>query len=287
MAAKGRSDAFQLARLFWPFFTELRALFLENSVGGETPEVPEVKEGGELVGFLDREIDRRFLQFLGRHFPGIPIVSEESGGEWPPEGGTVWLVDPLDGTHNHLSGLPIFGSMAALIQGGDVVFSAVFLPVEFACGRSGFYFAGRGQGAWLWQAASPVKLVVADERDLSRAFLFLEGSSRALSRSATAQRLVQATQRSRNNLTPAWVATRIAAGALFPAAAHLMVTFKNKPWDNLPACLLIEEAGGRVSDHAGQPWSLANYADLVYSNGWLHDSALKVLAKGGDGHGAH
>lgn len=278
MAAKGRFDTFHLARLFWPFFSELRTLFLENLMG--SGEVPMVKEGGELVGTLDKAIEERFFRFLNGHFPGIPMVSEEAGGEWPPQSDLTWLIDPLDGSHNHLCGLPMFGSMAALIEGGDVTFSAFFLPMEFALGRSGFYFAGRGAGAWLWNSSSPLKLAVSRERNLSEAFLLLEGRTKTLWGSPAVSPQVLATRRARVNVSMAWAATRLAAGSLFPAGADLVVAVGNKPSDNLPACLLIEEAGGKVSDFSGKPWSVENSQDLLYSNGFLHDQAL-TLADGG------
>lgn len=70
-------------------------------------------------------------------------------------------------------------------------------------------------------------------------------------------------------------------GGLLPVGADLLISVENKPFDNLPIALLVEEAGGRVTDFKGRPWSLTNYESLLFSNGKVHDAALAIMR--GDG----
>ena len=267
-----------LADRFETFSDELAGLFVDNFRRSDQ-QFSEKGERGELVSSFDRQLDERFFGFLARHFPEARVVSEETPAAWPPGEEDTWLIDPLDGTHNFLAGFPLCGAMAVLIRRRVAVFTAIFLPLERALGRSGLYIAGRGFGAWQWQNPKPIRLAVSRQADIAKAFLLLEGPTKALSESPAVARLITATRRSRNNLSVCLSAVSVARGGLVPAGVDLLVSVGNQPWDNLPAALLVKEAGGRVSDHRGNPWSVENYSDLVFSNGLLHDATL-IITKG-------
>lgn len=82
----------------------------------------------ELVGELDIELE----ELITKHLLKIaPVVGEESGLRWPPSADSFWVVDPLDGTHNYLMGLPTFGTMVAYVEQGQVVLNAVFCRQSF------------------------------------------------------------------------------------------------------------------------------------------------------------
>lgn len=270
-------DPERLAKKFKKLMNDLTPLFLKNFTEGN--KVCREKAHGELVGELDLKIEEVFFKFLRKNFPDIPIVSEEAGGNWPPVANQIWLLDPLDGTHNSMAGIPLFGSMLALIRYKKVVFSAIFLPFEKKLGRSGLYVAGLGWGAWEWNSFSPRRLAVSRETKPEKSFLLLEGSPKALLRSLPVQDLIQRTTRCRINLSCAYTMTRLASGKLYPRGVDLTLTIGNKPWDNLPGCLLVEEAGGKVTDFEGNPWSIENYSNLVVSNGLVHEEALALLKK--------
>lgn len=276
------SDPVSAARVFNDLAAELCRLFVDKF---KAPQTVAAKEGNELVGELDRAADAECARVIRKFFGDALIVSEESNPAWPCDAPEYWLVDPFDGTHNFLMGLPLCGTMAAHVYEGVVDFAAVLLPLERRFGRTGVYLALRGKGAWELAAAghlAPIK--VSSRTNLAEAFLLLEGPSRGLEDSAFAGRLKRACRRNRVNLGAAVSGVLVASGGLMPAGADIVVTVNNKPWDNLPIALLIEEAGGRVTDHAGQPWSTVNYANLVMSNGRVHDAALErgVLTEKGD-----
>ncbi|MDP3727540.1 MAG: inositol monophosphatase family protein, partial [bacterium] len=252
----------------------LYTLFRRGDIyGGDVRLI--LKEDRTFASSIGLESEEKCLSFLESDFPGMAIVSEETRSGWPPSADRFWLVDPDDGTHNLLSGLPNFGTMLALIENGLVTFTAIFLPFERAFGRSGLYVAGRGAGAWEW-GDTPRPLAVSGKRNLTDAFLFVEGPSWRVT-TAPFPQLVSSVRRWRINLATCWAGTRLVLGGVLPAGGDLMVSFGNQPWDNLPVALLVEEASGRVSAFDGRPPTIGNCRNLVFSNGFLHDAALAVL----------
>lgn len=237
------------------------------------------KKEGELLSDLDLILQDRVLDFLADHFPFAYVVSEEGNTSWPPEHPLFWLVDPLDGSHNNLLGVPLFGIMIAYIMYGRVEFSAFYLPYEPVGEKGGFYFAARGEGAWR-MGKGLERLQVSKATDLSKAMLLLEGKSKSLIASEKVRKLASSAVRFRNGLSASWASVVLASSNLRLVSADLLLALDNKPWDNLPGCLLVEEAGGRVTDLSGNPYSLENCSTLLYSNGILHDVALECMEKG-------
>lgn len=237
-----------------------------------------------LVSGFDREMHRMLTRFMRGCFPGYEILSEEEKYTWPPKTKKAILIDPLDGTHNYLCGLPNFGTMIAGIEDGLVTFSIVYLPVEQMLFNRGFTYAIRGGGAWQstdddLRRFRPIH--VAREWPQKESMLFLDGRSKLMDGDGSgrvgANRLKRALRRSRQGLSLAWDAVLLASGSDYPVPAVAFASFGCQPHDNIPPCLLVEEAGGKVTDFSGNPWSLKNCSNLVYSNGVIHDSLLRVL----------
>lgn len=271
-------DLHKLASKFDAFLETIQPLFVRQfgSRGGTSHD----KGGGDLVGETDLAVQERMIEFLTTdpELSGPRIVSEELPGEPLQPGETAWLLDPFDGTHNSLAGIPLAGAMIALIVDGIVMFTVVFLPPDRSYGRSGLYYAHRGLGAWEWADGDPIELRVSSQDDLSKAFLFIEGpSQRAFALRSNVHLLISATRRFRTNFSACWSMTRVASAGSSNTGIDILFTVGNKPWDNLPACLLIEEAGGRVTDHDGNPWSVENCADLICCNPSLHTQVLAVV----------
>lgn len=243
-----------------------------------------LKEDATHVGKLDKRIEGRILAFLQECFPTHDIVSEEATPQWPPRTKNFWVVDPVDGTSNHSWEMPNFGTMLALVQDGILSASVVFLPEQHLLGVGGIYVAVRGRGSWRMKrsqdgvvAIEPIH--VSTQNDFLKAHVFFEGSSRKVMKSSLASRAMQVARRSRLGFSSCWAGTRVAAGGNLPVEADALISVDNKPWDNLALCLLIEEAGGKVTDFNGKPWSLENCSRLVFSNGFLHDQIVGLDKK--------
>lgn len=240
-------------------------------------QIPQVKDGNELVGFLDTKIEDAYRRFLNATFPEHSMVGEEGSGSWPPSTeGVAWIVDPLDGTHNILSALPIYGSMCALIVDGQVEMSFIFRPIEEMLTGQGFFACARGYGSWSYSTLSRRKLSVSTTKQLSSAFVVFEGPSRHLARSPYVSTVRRRCRRFRNGLSVAVAAIGVADGGNNARGCDAVISYKNKPWDNLPLALFVEEAGGKVTDLSGHKWSVSNYRSIICSNRHIHPELVAL-----------
>jgi myo-inositol-1(or 4)-monophosphatase len=202
-------------------------------------EGEELKGLGDYVSSADRRSEAAIRGFLHEATPGINVFAEEGGGE---RGDRYWAVDPLDGTTNFLIGLPVVAVSVALIETGRPVVGAVrapFLDLAFT--------AGRGLGA-----RSGTERLSVSGRPSSRAIVAMAFPfrNRALlpRYRPVLETVVDGVEDVRRAgaaaLDLAWVAAGVFDGYL---ELNLSV------WDLAAGSLLVEEAGGVVTDWDGGP----------------------------------
>ena len=277
MENKPHSNINTLAAELWPFFLLLKRRIEEAPARKEFTE----KSPGQMVGTLDKEFEKTIARFLDEQLnrrilrEDIPVVGEESfKGVFPK--GKFHLVDPWDGTHNGIFESPSFGIMHAIIENGVPVLGDIFLP--FNCqGKPELYIAIKGGGAWRCFGSRLERITVSKD-ELSKSTLFLEGPLHSSNVIELAVALKPLVVRIRNGMSCAWSLTRVAASGSTGAGA-LAITSKCQAWDNLPGCLLVEEAGGKVTDLDGNPITLGNCSDVVCSNGIFHGEILEAIRK--------
>ncbi|HXM72281.1 MAG TPA: inositol monophosphatase family protein [Candidatus Dormibacteraeota bacterium] len=198
----------------------------------------ELKGAGDYVTAWDRQSESAILNVLEREAPGVPVLAEERGGSLA---GTMWAVDPLDGTTNFMRGFPVVAVSVGLLEGGLPIVGVViapFLGQEFA--------AARGEGTTLngerlpaMHTIDPSKAVVAtgfpfrNKSLMPRYRPVMEG---ALQRFEDLRRAGAAA------LDLAWTAT-----GTFDGYFELNLN----AWDVGAGALVVMEAGGRVSDWSG------------------------------------
>jgi len=220
----------------------------------------------DLVTEADKLSEAFILDQIGSRYPGHGILSEESAAR--NEGATTrWIIDPLDGTTNYAHGFPFFCVSIALEKEGVVVLGAVYDPL-----RDEMFFAERGKGAFL----NGQKIRVSSETDLSRSLLATGFPYDVRVSSDNNLNLFSAM------IMKAQAVRRPGAAALdlsYLAAGRLdgFWELKLKPWDTAAGCLMVLEAGGAISDLAGEKWTL-NSPGLVASNGLIHEQMIKVLS---------
>ncbi|HXF56898.1 MAG TPA: inositol monophosphatase family protein [Actinomycetota bacterium] len=228
---------------------------------GETPRGRLLKGAGDHVTAADHESEDAIRAFLERETPDVPVLGEESGGRAAER---YWLVDPLDGTTNFLLGLPAVGVSVALVAGGRPVVGAVAGPL---LGLS--FSAARGQGAWsegrrLEVSDRPVEAaVVAVAFPFRRKELFPRYRAvfdRLFGEVEDVRRVGAA------SLDLAWVAAGVFDGFLELSLG---------PWDVAAGALLVEEAGGVVSDWRGGPGYLEG--DIVAGSQAVHEALLRLI----------
>jgi len=230
------------------------------------PQEIALKGAVDLVTAVDREAERLILDVLTGAFPDHAIVAEESGAR-PGRSDYRWYVDPLDGTTNFAHGYPQFAVSLALERAGELILGLVHDPM-----REETFTATRGGGARLNGAPIGVSRVGRlGDALLATGFpydrrehvdFYLAYVREGIQRSHGIRRAGSAA------LDLCW----LASGRL-----DAFWEWKLHPWDTAAGRLVVEEAGGRVTDFAGAPHRLDG-PETAASNGAVHGELLAFLA---------
>jgi histidinol-phosphatase len=227
----------------------------------------QAKTDGSFVTEADRAIEREIRGRLAEAFPDHGVVGEEYGAE-SGSAATRWYLDPIDGTHNFMRGVPLFGTLLAVERDGELQAGVISAP---ALGQR--WYASRGEGAWTVGGPNvgPRRLLVSTVDRVERSqVLYRAVTDMHASRVAAGfDALLPAAWRDRG-FGDFWGYTLVADGA-----AEAMMERDLAAWDMAAPWLLIEEAGGRVTDFDGRR-TFATGESLA-TNGVLHDAILDRL----------
>jgi myo-inositol-1(or 4)-monophosphatase len=212
----------------------------------------------DIVTQADKRSERAIVARLSEWFPEHSIAAEEGTGS-EKDSEFRWHVDPLDGTTNFAHGYPCFCVSIALAQCETLLAGVVFHPYY-----DELFAAGRGQGATL--NGKPIH--VSQSGTLATSLLCTGFPVQNRQLSPNLQFYGDFTMRShgvRRDGSAALDLASVAAGRF-----DGFWEFGLKPWDTAAGVLLIEEAGGKVSDFAGQPYRLGGPVILA-TNGLIHE----------------
>jgi histidinol-phosphatase len=195
----------------------------------------ETKADASLVTDVDRAVEQRLRELIGRWFPDHGVVGEEFPAIHP-ESAFQWIIDPIDGTEEFVHGIPTFGTMLALHHRGRAVVGAIDHPALDLVVHAGMGLGAYRNGRRIRLTDEPVsprpegaRLVLSARLNFTRhrdqGHLF-----EALTRTYPNHRIFRA----------AYAHTAVVTGA-----ADVMVDMQNHVWDLGPARVLVEEAGGR------------------------------------------
>ncbi len=218
-----------------------------------------------LVTEMDHRAEALIVETIHARFPSHAILAEEAGALGGP-GSYRWIVDPLDGTTNYAHGLPVYAVSIALEIDGRLALGVVYDPNRDEC-----FVAERGRGARL--NGAPLRVSASDslnESLLSTGFGSNIRQAPGNNRAEHAALLLRC-HGVRETGSAVLNLAAVAAGRLDAYWELRLGT-----WDVAAGMLLVEEAGGRVTDPAGNPVDLAA-ASVVASNGLIHDEILRVL----------
>jgi len=228
------------------------------------------KEGvNNLVTEADHASEKAIFEVIRNDYPDHFLLSEEAG-EIVMDSTYKWIIDPIDGTVNFAHGLPLCCVSVGLEQEGEIILGAVYNPFI-----NEFFFAQRGFGATL----NDKRIRVSGEMEVGRACLVtgfpytfldqpngpLEVFSRLIRKGVPVRRLGSAA------IDLCWVA----AGRFDGFYEH-----KLQAWDSAAGFLIVEEAGGRVSDFSGKRYS-PYQPHIVATNGKIHDELLSWINDAG------
>jgi len=219
-----------------------------------------------LVTDVDRASEQLIREAIASHYPRHQVLGEESGLD-EIVSDYRWVVDPLDGTTNFAHGFPHFAVSIALEHKGEAMLGVVYDPM-----RDELFAAERGAGATLNRR--PIH--VSKTTDLTRSILST-GFPYDI-RTAELNNL----DHWKNFAMNAQALRRVGAASLdlcYVACGRFDGFWELNlgPWDTAAGALIVEEAGGRVTNFSGGPFS--NYKPQVLaSNSLIHDRMIEVLA---------
>lgn len=222
------------------------------------------KEGiNNLVTEADHAADKAIQEVIKKSFPAHGIVSEETA-EKVTDSEFKWIIDPIDGTVNFANGIPICCVSIGLEQNGKMLMGAVYNPIF-----KEFYFAERGQGATL----NEKKISVSNKAQVLRSCLVtgfpytyldqpngpLQVFERLIRKGIPVRRLGSAA------IDLCWVA----AGRFDGFYEHQL-----NAWDSAAGFIIVEEAGGKVTDLKGETYS-PYQPGIIATNGIIHDELVE------------
>jgi len=215
------------------------------------------------VTIADREAEQRAVAVLREAFPDHGILGEEFGEQGG--GGARWIIDPIDGTKSFIRGIPLFATLIALEEEGEITTGAVYAPA-----LDDLLYAQKGGGAFDQHG----RLHVSSIDTVSRSMLVFGGAGVLRSRGywPAYERLVDRSARQRG-YGDYFGYTFVARGQ-----AEAMVDVDLKPWDLAALKIIIEEAGGRFTDFAGRATAFGGSA--IASNGRVHEEIRRLIANG-------
>jgi myo-inositol-1(or 4)-monophosphatase len=225
------------------------------------------KSGQEknLVTEIDRKSEEIIIETIKKHYPSHDILAEESGTK-----GTSsdyrWIIDPLDGTTNFTHGLPVFCISIGLERKGELIAGVIYDP-----NLDELFTAEKGKGAYL----DGKRLRVSEATNLGQSLLvtgfpynITENPNHAVEHFV---HFLMKAQGVRRMGSAAIDLAYVAAGrfdGFWEVALH--------PWDMAAGVLLVEEAGGKLTDFSGAPLNIYQ-KEMVASNGFVHQAILDVL----------
>ncbi len=233
-----------------------------------SPEQIRFKDKRELVTNTDIKVNHFLVDKIRQAFPSHSILSEEEGfkkGKGSSDG-YQWVVDPLDGTTNFIMRHTFFTTTLALLKDGVPQIGIIYAPYTRE-----LFVAEKGKGA----RRNEMRMHVSDEGNLKTSFLCFAYSheKKSLQRAVAAYQHFEFETRSMRHFGSSSLELAfVAAGRV----DGMIITPPVRIWDVAAGMLMVQEAGGMVTDFNGDPNKIATNG-LVVSNGKVHKDILRVI----------
>jgi myo-inositol-1(or 4)-monophosphatase len=223
------------------------------------------KGKNDFLTFVDEASEQKIIEIIHEVHPNHAILAEESGLN-KKISDFEWIIDPLDGTKNYITGIPLFAISIALRIKGSLELGVVIDPV-----RNDLFHAQRGKGAYL----NDHKVQVTQRSDMSECLIatgFPFKKKQFLSDYLACFNDIFTQSSGARRMGAAAIDLAYIAAGKFDAFWEIGLS----PWDIAAGSLLIEEAGGKLSDFWGNNQYLES-GHIVASNGLIHNHLQKTI----------
>jgi myo-inositol-1(or 4)-monophosphatase len=248
--------------------------FIESCLRGASREIAKAERRGLSIKVKGRKDKATSADLaaegfvvgrIRREFPGSRILSEESYAESDLEHGSLFVIDPIDGTHNFIQGIPLWGVSIAHFSGGKPTAGGTFLVPqgELLYAEKGRRATCNGKGISVSRTGKLEDFFLLCDTRLHRI-----GEQGMLSGLVALERMSQHTRFLGTNVHD--------MGYVARGMADASVSFRLKPYDFAAAAFIAERAGATVTDLEGMRWNLRTQRFLC-SNGRQHKRMLDVL----------
>lgn len=230
---------------------------------GKTDLNIEIKADHSLVTNLDKEAERIIVDQIKQKFPTHGIIGEESGQNGA-EKEYVWIIDPLDGTHNYIRNISMFGVSIGVVHQDSFIAGVIYLPIF-----DEIYTAEHGGGAY----KNNRKISVSGYQDLTECTVSFDSNLKK-----APQLRLQALQKLANQAFNIRMFGSSARQLTFLAEGTVdaIVEFDDHSWDFAAGACILTEAGGRITNLQG---SVLTHKDTGFlaSNGKVHRQIQKMV----------
>jgi myo-inositol-1(or 4)-monophosphatase len=221
-----------------------------------------VKGDRTLVTQLDTRAEKIVVAMIRSRFPGHGILCEE--GSAAKDGEYIWVIDPLDGTHNYIRGIPNWGVSIGIVHKERFAAGIIYMPCD-----DEMYVSEQGSGAFKNEA----RIHVSKRRDLGECTLSYDSNIREDAELKT--RVLRELGRRVFNIRMLGASTSLLT-LIAEGKMDISVEFDDKPWDFCAGASLILEAGGAFTGFGGKAVSFRD-SQYIASNGIVHDEVCRIV----------
>ncbi len=242
--------------------SEIAADMTRNSFGLETQAT--WKEDNTPLTVTDTAINKMVIEQVQEKFPNDGVLGEEESFESDRE--RIWVVDPIDGTQPFTIGAPLSSFCLSLVIDGQPEIGIIHDPYQ-----NRMYWAQKGKGAFM----NDKSIHVSNKTDLAQAFIVLSSRMRPEMKS-TGQIFDEIEKMNGKSFN----FRSFAYGSTFVASGNAVATLIGVPnaWDVAATKIIVEEAGGKVTDVNGKDRRYDQDGDgLIATNGLVHDAILELI----------
>ena len=225
----------------------------------------EEKSFRNYVTDIDKKSERIIIEAIRKKFPDHDILAEERG-RINKKSDYLWVIDPLDGTHNYIAQIPIYGVSIALCFREKPIVGVICIPPF-----KELYETEINEGSYL----NGKKIEVSENKLLRNSFIIPESGFqwKTAKKIKDIECFIRKTKKIRILGCLSFQLACVATGRIEGIAAR-----SGKPWDYAAGILLVQEAGGKITTFKGKEFTIPD-EDLIATNGKIHNQLIKLLKR--------